>query len=295
VKLVSYRTRAEVRLGVLDGERVIDLQQAGEAAGKRLPTDMTAFIALGEAGLDEAEAALRSGAGAVSGEVRLAAPLQQLKKNVFCVGRNYRAHIIEGYRARGREPRFPEVIEFFSKPPTTVIGHEDDIRLDPKATQQLDYEVEFTFVIGRNGRDIPAAQAYDYIYGYTVGNDITARDAQAAHGQWFKGKGLDTYGPIGPCLVPKRYFSNPQNARLTLRVNGQTRQDSNTSDMLFDIPTIVEQLSRGLTLEVGDIVMTGTPSGVALGMTPQAWLQDGDLLEAEIEGIGVLRNRVVKV
>jgi len=256
---------------------------------------MRAFIALGEAGLDAAEAAVKSGAGAVSGEVRLAAPLQNLTKNVFCVGRNYKEHIIEGARARGREPRFPEYVEFFSKPPTTVIGHEDDIRLDPKVTKQLDYEVEFTVVVGRDGRDIPAARANDYIYGYTVGNDVTARDAQAAHGQWFKGKGLDTYGPIGPCLVPKRYFSNPQNARLTLRVNGQTRQDSNTSDMLFDIPTIIEQLSLGITLQAGDIIMTGTPSGVALGMSPQAWLQDGDVLEAEVEGIGVLRNRVVKV
>jgi len=295
MKLVSYRSRGEVRLGVLDGERVIDLQRAGEAAGKPLPSDMHAFIALGEAGLDAAEAAVTSGAGAVSGEVRLAAPLQNLTKNIFCVGRNYKEHIIEGARARGREPRFPEFVEFFSKPPTTVIGHEDDIRLDPKVTKQLDYEVEFTVVIGRDGRDIPAARANDYIYGYTVGNDVTARDAQAAHGQWFKGKSMDTFGPLGPCLVPKRFYPNPQQARLTLRVNGETRQDSNTSDMLFDIPTIVEQLSLGITLQAGDIIMTGTPSGVALGMSPQAWLQDGDVLEAEVEGIGVLRNRVVRV
>ena len=295
MKLVSYRSRGEVRLGVLNGERVIDLQRAGEAAGKPLPSDMRAFIALGEAGLDAAEAAVKSGAGAVSGEVRLAAPLQNLTKNVFCVGRNYKEHIIEGARARGREPRFPEYVEFFSKPPTTVIGHEDDIRLDPKVTKQLDYEVEFTVVVGRDGRDIPAARANDYIYGYTVGNDVTARDAQAAHGQWFKGKSMDTFGPLGPCLVPKRYYPNPQQARLTLRVNGETRQDSNTSDMLFDIPTIVEQLSLGITLQAGDIIMTGTPSGVALGMSSQAWLQDGDVLEAAVEGIGVLRNRVVKV
>ncbi len=295
MKLVSYRSRGEVRLGVLDGGRVIDLQRAGEAAGKPLPSDMHAFIALGEAGLDAAEAAVTSGAGAVSGEVRLAAPLQNLTKNIFCVGRNYKEHIIEGARARGREPRFPEFVEFFSKPPTTVIGHEDDIRLDPKVTRQLDYEVEFTVVIGRDGRDIPAARAYDYIYGYTVGNDVTARDAQAAHGQWFKGKSMDTFGPLGPCLVPKRFYPNPQQARLTLRVNGETRQDSNTSDMLFDIPTIVEQLSLGITLQAGDIIMTGTPSGVALGMSPQAWLQDGDVLEAEVEGIGALRNRVVQV
>jgi 2-keto-4-pentenoate hydratase/2-oxohepta-3-ene-1,7-dioic acid hydratase in catechol pathway len=295
MKLVTYRSGGEARLGVLDGARVIDLQRAGEAAGKRLPSDMRAFIALGEAGLDDAETALRSGAGVTSGEPRLAAPLQNLRKNVFCVGRNYREHIIEGARARGREVRFPELVELFSKPPTTVIGHEDDVRWDPRATQQLDYEVEFTFVMGRDGRDIPASRAYEYIYGYTVGNDISARDAQAAHGQWFKGKSMDTFCPLGPCLVPRRYLPDPQNVRLTLRVNGDTRQDSNTSDMLFDIPSIVEQLSIGLTLELGDIVLTGTPSGVALGMSPQAWLKDGDVVEAEVEGIGVLRNRVVEI
>jgi 2-keto-4-pentenoate hydratase/2-oxohepta-3-ene-1,7-dioic acid hydratase in catechol pathway len=253
MKLVTYQGGNGARLGVLDGERVIDLQQAGEAAGKNL------------------------------------------RKNVFCVGRNYKLHIEEGARARGVPVKYPELVELFSKPPTTVIGHEDDIRWDPRVTQKLDYEVEFTFVVGRSGSNIPAAQAYDYIYGYTIGNDISARDAQMAHNQWFKGKSMDTFGPLGPCLVPKRYFPNPQNVRLTLRVNGETRQDSNTADMVFDLPTIVEQLSWALTLEVGDIVMTGTPSGVALGMDPQVWLKDGDVIEAEVEGIGVLRNRVVKV
>jgi 2-keto-4-pentenoate hydratase/2-oxohepta-3-ene-1,7-dioic acid hydratase in catechol pathway len=295
MKLVTYRSAGETRLGVLEGERVIDLQRTGEAAGKRLPSEMRAFIALGERGLDEAEAALASGAEEVSGEVRLAAPLQNLRKNVFCVGRNYKEHIIEGARARGREVRFPEVVELFSKPPTTVIGHDEDIRWDSRATQQLDYEVEFTLVVGRDGRDIPAAQAYDYLYGYTIGNDVSARDAQAAHGKWFKGKSMDTFCPLGPCLVPKRYLPRAQNARLALRVNGETRQDSNTSDMLFDIPTIVEQLSAALTLEVGDLVMTGTPSGVALGIESQPWLKDGDVVEAEVESIGVLRNRVVEV
>lgn len=294
MKLVTYRAGGEARLGVLDGQRVIDLQQAGSAVGKELPSDMRAFIALGEAGLDAAEAAIDSGAGVVGGEVRLAAPLQSFRKNLFCVGRNYKEHIIEGFRARGQEVRFPSHLELFSKPPTTVIGHEDDIRWDPKATQKLDYEVEFTLVVGRDGRDIPASKAYDYLYGYTIGNDVSARDAQANHGQWFKGKSMDTFCPLGPCLVPKRYYPKPQNARLMLRVNGETRQDSNTSDMLYDIPRIVEIISTAQTIEAGDIILTGTPSGVALGMNPPVWLKDGDLVEAEIEGIGILRNRVVE-
>jgi 2-keto-4-pentenoate hydratase/2-oxohepta-3-ene-1,7-dioic acid hydratase in catechol pathway len=283
-----------MRVGVLEAQAVIDLQRAGAAIDKELPCDMRSFIALGEAGLDDAEAALQSGAGVVEGECKLAAPLQSFQKNLFCVGRNYKEHIIEGYRARGLEPRFPSHLELFSKAPTTVIGHEDDVRWDPKATQQLDYEVEFTLVVGRQGRDIPASQAYDFLYGYTVGNDVTARDAQANHGQWFKGKSMDTFCPLGPCIVPKRYYPKPQNARLTLRVNGQTRQDSNTSDMLYDIPRIVEILSTALTLELGDVILTGTPSGVAMGMSPPLWLKAGDVMEAEIEHIGILRNRVVE-
>jgi 2-keto-4-pentenoate hydratase/2-oxohepta-3-ene-1,7-dioic acid hydratase in catechol pathway len=294
MKLVSYRTDDGVRLGVMDGTRLIDLERAGEAADKDLPRDMGSFIALGETGLDAAEAALKSGAGEVSGSVRLAPPLQ-LRKNVFCIGRNYKLHIEEGFRARGEEPVYPKYLEIFSKPPTTVIGHEDDIRWDPKFTTKLDYEVEFALVIGREGRDIPAEQAYDYIYGYTIGNDVSAREVQRNHGQWFKGKAMDTSCPLGPWIVPKRSYPNPQNARLMTRVNGETRQDSNTADMLYNIPRIIEILSASLTLQVGDVVITGTPSGVAMGMDPPVWLKDGDVVECEVEGIGILRNTVRQV
>ena len=297
MKLVSYRSGGEIRLGVLEGERVIDLQRAGEVAGKRLPTDMLSFIALGEAGLDDAEAALSKGKeeAAVSGQVRLAAPIPQLRKNVFCVGRNYKAHIEEGFRARNEPVVYPSHLELFSKPPTTVTGHEDEIRWDSRATQKLDYEVEFGLVIGKDGRDISTARAYEHIYGYTIGNDVSAREVQRNHGQWFKGKSFDTFCPMGPCIVPKRYYDKPQNARLITRVNGETRQDSNTADMLYDIPRIMEILSTSMTVETGDVVITGTPSGVAMGMSPPGWLKDGDVVECEIEGIGVLRNRVKEV
>lgn len=297
MKLVSYRAGGETRLGVMDGEQVVDLQRAGEAAGKRLPNDMLSFIALGEAGLDDAEAALAKGKeqAAVSGQVRLAAPIPRPLKNVFCVGRNYKLHIEEGFRARNEPVVYPSHLELFSKPPTTVIGHEDEIRWDSRATTKLDYEVEFALVIGREGRDIPAEQAYDYIYGYTIGNDVSAREVQRNHGQWFKGKAMDTSCPLGPYIVPKRSYPNPQNARLMTRVNGETRQDSNTSDMLYDIPRIIEILSASLTLQVGDVIITGTPSGVALGMDPPVWLKDGDVVECEVEGIGILRNTVRQV
>ena len=290
MQLVSYRDGTATRLGVMNGQSVVDLARAGQD----VPSNMRAFIALGDAGLDAADQALRSGDGVVSGPVRLAPPVQ-LQKNIICIGRNYKAHIEEGYRARGEEPVYPEYLEVFSKPPTTLIGHEDDIRLDRKFTQNLDYEVEFGLVIGRGGRRISASDSYDHIYGYTIGNDISAREVQRNHGQWFLGKAMDTGCPMGPCIVPKRFLSRPQNARLITRVNGEVRQDSNTADMLYDIPRIIEIVSGGMTLEPGDVIITGTPSGVASGRTPPPWLKGGDVVECEIEGIGVLRNRVVEV
>jgi 2-keto-4-pentenoate hydratase/2-oxohepta-3-ene-1,7-dioic acid hydratase in catechol pathway len=213
---------------------------------------------------------------------------------VFCVGRNYKEHILEGARARGVEPTFPKVPEFFSKPQTCVIGPEAGIERHARNTQQLDYEVELAIVIGRRVRDVAAKDALAAVFGYTIVNDVTARDAQRAHGQWFKGKSYDTFCPMGPCIVTADQFGDPSGHRISLKVNGEIRQDSNTADLLFDVPNIVAWLSASLTLEPGDVIATGTPSGVALGMTPQKWLQVGDVIEAEIEGIGQLRNRVVE-
>jgi len=294
MQLLTYRTGSETRLGVANGSGVTDLQRAASASGVELPSDMAAFIALGKQGLDRAEQALASGEGRVEGSVQFAPPLA-LRKNVFCIGRNYKAHIEEGFRARGQEPVFPKYLEIFSKPPTTLIGHEEDIRWDSAFTQKLDYEVELAIVVGKSGRRIPAERAADHIFGYTIGNDVSAREVQQNHGQWFLGKAMDTSCPLGPVIVPARYLANPQNVRLVARVNGEVRQDSNTSDMLYNIGRIIEILSAGVTLEPGDVIITGTTSGVALGMNPPKWLKDGDVVECEIEGIGVLRNRVVEI
>jgi 2-keto-4-pentenoate hydratase/2-oxohepta-3-ene-1,7-dioic acid hydratase in catechol pathway len=291
MQLVSYRAGSDIRLGALDDGRVVDLQQA---SGGELPSDMRAFIERGERALEAADRAIASGQGVVEGEVKLAPPLS-LRKNVFCIGRNYKAHIEEGYRARGEEPVYPKYLEIFSKPPTTLIGHEDEIRWDSSFTQRLDYEVELALVIGKAGRHIAADRAFEHIFGYTIGNDVSAREVQMNHGQWFLGKAMDTACPMGPCIVPARDLPNAQNVRLMTRVNGETRQDSNTADMLYPIGRILEILSSGLTLEPGDVIITGTPSGVASGMTPPRWLKDGDVVECEIEGIGVLRNRVVEL
>jgi len=224
-------------------------------------------------------------------EVTLHAPIPRPTRNVFCVGRNYKLHIEEGARANGIPVKFPPVPEFFSKPPTAVIGPGAEVRL-PSVTRQLDYEVELAIVIGRNCRDVSAAQARGCILGYTIVNDITARDLQRAHGQWFKGKGLDTTCPMGPWIVTADAFDVDQPHRIWLDVNGERRQDSVTSDMLFDCAAIVASLSQGMTLEAGDVIATGTPSGVGLGLDPQVWLKDGDVVEAGIDGIGSIVNTV---
>lgn len=301
MKLATFNQGGACAVGIVEGNAVLELGAGWQRFGQgEPPSDMLGLIAGGPATLEAVrkvrEAALVSKDDLALwkplSQVRLDAPIQRPRKNVFCVGRNYKAHIEEGARARGLKVEFPVFPEFFSKPPTTVIGHEHDIRLDPKLTQQFDYEVELGIVIGRTARDIGATAASDAIFGYTVVNDVTARDLQFRHGQWFKGKGLDTTCPIGPWIVTKDEFGDPSGHRITLRVNGETRQDSNTSDLLFDCAAIVASLSEGLTIEAGDIIATGTPSGVALGMSPQKWLKDADIIEAEVEGIGVLRNRV---
>lgn len=298
MKLVTFVQDGAPSIGMVEGGSVLDLGAAWRKSGRGVPPgDMVALIAGGEALLSQ----LRSTASEMKKDpslwrelsgVRLEAPIPRPRKNVFCVGRNYKLHIEEGARARGREVVFPTVPEFFSKPPTAVIGHDADVRLDLKVTQQLDYEVELAIVIGKTIRDLSPSQAADAIFGYTIVNDVSARDLQVRHGQWFKGKALDTSCPMGPWIVTKDEFGEPGAHRILLRVNGETRQDSNTSDMLFDCAAIVSSLSQGLTIEAGDVIATGTPSGVALGMSPQKWLQDGDSIEAEIEGIGVLRNRI---
>lgn len=302
MKLVTYQAGTEQRLGIWhDGKGILDVAISAKALLKReLPHDMLAFIEAGKSALDDARKLLdaaqsKDDAWIASAGVKLCAPIPRMRKNVFCVGRNYKLHIEEGARARGVAPTYPKVPEFFSKPPTAVIGHGDDILWDSRATKQLDYEVEFGIVIGKRAKNIAEANALDAVFGYTVINDVSAREVQRDHGQWFKGKSMDTFCPIGPCIVTTDEFGSPSGHRLTTKINGVIRQDSNTSDLLFNCQQIVMWLSLGITLEPGDMIATGTPSGVALGMNPQAWMQDGDVCEQEIEGIGVLRNKVRKI
>ena len=221
----------------------------------------------------------------------LLAPLPTPRKNVFCVGRNYAEHIAEGDRAQDKNTGVSEYPVYFTKPPTAVIGPGAEIPIFPTLSEAIDYEVELTVVIGRAGRNISKERAWDHIFGYTIMNDITARDVQRRHGgQYFKGKALDGSCPLGPWIVTADAIGDPHDLAIALSVNGERRQNGSTASMIFDIPTLIASLSEGLTLEPGDLIATGTPSGVGYAMEPPRFLHDGDTVLCEIENIGELEN-----
>lgn len=225
-------------------------------------------------------------------EVKILPPIPKPPKNIMCIGRNYKDHAIEAARFRGQAVELPEHPIIFTKPHTAITGHDDDIRLDPGVTQQLDYEGEVAVIIGRQGRDIPPENALDYVFGYTLMNDVTARDLQGRHKQYFKGKGLDTFAPLGPVVVEQRAIGDPSVLQLETRVNGELRQRASLAQLIFSIPVLISIISAGMTLEPGDIIATGTPEGVGIGFQPPRFLQDGDVIEISVDPIGTLRNRV---
>jgi 2-keto-4-pentenoate hydratase/2-oxohepta-3-ene-1,7-dioic acid hydratase in catechol pathway len=224
-------------------------------------------------------------------DVRLAAPVRP-HKNVFCVGRNYLEHAKEGARALGRELKLPEVPTFFSKAPTAIADPSEKLQFEAAISQQYDWEAELAVVIGRRIKDATEENAMDAIFGYTCLNDITARDVQRAHLQWLKGKSLDYSCPIGPWIVDKDEVGDPHRLQLTLRVNGVKKQEANTGQMIFRIPRLVAELSRGMTLEPGDVIATGTPDGVGFARTPPEFFQHGDVVEISIQKIGTLTNPI---
>ncbi len=228
-------------------------------------------------------------------QVRRLAPLPRTPKNVFCVGRNYAEHIQEDNVSRDKSTPVPEHAQFFTKPATAIVGDRAAVRYDERVTRRLDYEVELAVVIGRAGRDITEEDAFKHVFGYTIVNDISARDLQRRHDQWFKGKALDDSCPMGPWIVTADEIADPHGLRILLSVNGQPRQDASTSEMIFSVPKLIASLSAGLTLEPGDVIATGTPSGVGYAMNPRQWLKGGDVIECRIEGIGTLTNTVMSV
>ena len=303
MKLITFRYQDQVQPGLVIGDRVLNLATAATAAGEKQDlTSMLAIIRGGGPALEacerlETSARARAEATIPLSQVQKLAPIPVLLRNAFCVGRNYVDHIKEGVTARAMkwDEKLPEAPQFFTKATHSVIGPGAEVRLDTKLTQKLDYEVELAVVIGKTGRDICVENAYDFVFGYTVANDVTARDLQRRHEQWFKGKSLDTTLPLGPCIVNRDAIGDPRSLELSMSVNGQERQRARVEQMIFNIPTIIAQLSAGMTLEPGDIIATGTPSGVGFAMTPPQFLHDGDEMLARIDRIGELRNRIVEV
>ena len=213
-------------------------------------------------------------------------------RNVFCVGRNYLEHALEGARAAGRDLKLPEVPTFFTKATTALLGPDAVAHFDPAISHEYDYEAELAVVIGSRCRDVEESRASDVIFGYTCCNDLTARDMQRAHVQWMKGKSLDESCPLGPAIVTADEIGDPQALDIAMYVNDVEKQHSTTAKMIFSIPRIIAELSRGMTLLPGDVIATGTPEGVGFARTPPEFLRDGDLLEVRIERIGSLRTRI---
>jgi len=298
LRLFSYADeQGRSRLGLVrpDGH-VADVAKAAGHAGRALGFDGTSMRALIEGGAEAlAEvrelAALKLHAAHKLSDLRILPPLPRLNGNIVCVGWNYLEHFSEGAAFRDPKQKLPDHPVFFTKGVSALNGPFDPIPYDAAITDQLDWEAELAVVIGRSGRNITEVEAPDYVFGYTVINDVSARDLQKTRhgGQWFKGKSLDGTAPMGPWIVPAADF-DASAARLVTRVNGVVKQDGNTRDMYFKIPRIIAELSRGMTLQPGDIISTGTPSGVGMGRTPPEWLKPGDVLETEIEGLGTLRN-----
>ncbi|MFN7751670.1 MAG: fumarylacetoacetate hydrolase family protein [Pseudomonadota bacterium] len=295
MKLVTFSDAAGPRVGVLEESSgtVVDLSAAAPA----LPREMTAFVGAGAAALGAARAALGSGQGRLSiDSVRLEAPFPRPAKNILCVGKNYHEHAKEfhqsGFDASAGKDAIPDVPIIFTKWPNSVIGPNRAIPGSEDPTASVDYEGELTVVIGRTARRVRKADALSHVYGYTIINDATARTLQHRHKQWFLGKSLDGFCPMGPCIVTADEIPDPTRLRLQTRVNGELRQDAPVSDLIFDIPTLIEEISALMTLEPGDLIATGTCAGVGIGFTPPKYLVAGDVVSITIEPIGTLVNPV---
>lgn len=299
MKLVTYKTAVtQGRLGFMHNNAIIDMEDFGEISNFPLPNDMLDLIDMGFEIIAEIDDLLRNTdaddlqeISYSMDEVTLLAPIEKPRKNIIGIGLNYTEHVAESARTLDTSGKLPEKPIIFSKPPTAITGPNTNVILNTKLTQQLDYEVEIAVIIGKDGKNIAAADAYDYVFGYTVINDISARDCRR-EGQWIVSKGQDTFAPMGPVIVTKDELSDPHNLNLSLKLNGVEKQNSNSKFMLFNINALIEDLSTVFTIEAGDIIATGTPAGVGAGRNPQEWMKDGDIIEATVEGIGTLINTV---
>ncbi len=285
MRLVTFRTNGGARLGVVrNGDEVVEVDE---------PRDMLSLIDAGEEGLRKVEQALSSSRSTAHrlDALHLLPPLPEPRGNVIAIGRNYEKHAAETARAEGREPAPPTI---FTKAITSLTEPFADIAIDPAISDKIDWEVELAIVIGKRGVNIDRAHARAHVFGYTVLNDVTARDIQSNWGgQYFKGKSLDRSCPTGPWIVTADEVSDPQVLGLWLRVNGEVKQDGTTRDMIYAVDPLIEWVSKGMTLLPGSIIATGTPDGVGFARKPPEFLKPGDVMETEVEHIGKLRNRIV--
>ncbi|MEF7612363.1 fumarylacetoacetate hydrolase family protein [Aquincola sp. MAHUQ-54] len=287
MRIATFLLDGQRRVGLVsaDGQHLQPLKLA-PADARRGALALIEAAANGQA-LPEAEGPEIALAG-----VRLEAPLPLPRRNLWCVGRNYHAHAQElqasVFKDNNSNPASWPIV--FTKVPECVVGPHDDVQLPGAVSSQIDYEAELAVVIGRGGKNIARADAMQHVFGYTVVNDVTARDVQMRHQQWDMGKSFDTFCPMGPWIVTADALDGTK-TRVRCWVNGELRQDGPTENMIFDIPTLIETVSRGITLYPGDVIATGTPAGVGLGLTPPRFLQPGDVVRIEIDGLGVIENR----
>lgn len=289
MKLVTFRKNGQIGVGLVSA----DLKSVA-------PFDLPANLR--ELGALPVIEALASGAGLPRtledlplSEVQIIAPLPKPRRNIFCVGKNYFAHAKEfagsGFDSSAAAGDIPSVPIYFTKVPESVIGPNATIEMPVGVSDAIDYEVELAVIIGKGGKGIKAKDAMQHVWGYTIINDVTARDWQSRHSQWLLGKSFDTFCPMGPWLVSADELDGA-NTNVRCLVNGELRQNANTADLIFDIPTLIETLSAGITIYPGDIIATGTPVGVGIGFKPPKYLKAGDVVRVEIDGIGAMDNPV---
>jgi len=297
MKFASFSYEGNSDYGVLNDTetKLIPMKVLLNRLNKEVPKDLISFIRIysndvvDEIGdimseLDDRGISIKS--------LKLEAPIPYPRRNLFCLGKNYIEHAEEIKNVLKDNTDIPSYPIYFSKIADPAVGHLDEIVVPNNLIATLDYEVELAIIIGKDGKDIPPGEVNNYIFGYTIANDITLRNFQTKHAQWFKSKSFDTFAPMGPYIVDKSILDYPPKLDISCKVNDEMRQNFNTDKLIFDIPYIISDLSKGLTLRAGDIILTGTPAGVGLGFNPPKYLVSGDIVECAIEKIGVLVNYI---
>ncbi len=297
MKFVSFLHQDQESYGVLvnNDKEILDIRGFAKSLNQKMPKSLLEGIEQGESFLIEIKKLIGKSINnghaylfPIDNDSSFLSPIPKPSRNIMCIGKNYRDHAIE----MGSEADIPENLLVFTKATTTVVGHQQPIDLHENSTSQLDYEGELAVIIGKKGKEISNEKVEDYIFGYSILNDVTARDLQKKHGQFFIGKSLDATCPIGPWIVTKDEIHDPESLSITTKVNNEVRQCSNTSHFIFSLAEMIETISNGMTLLPGDIIATGTPAGVGKGMIPPQFLKRGDKIEIEIENIGTLVNIV---